>query len=275
MKFYATIDASSVRSYMPPGPMMLPASSWARTGLRAPNLPAQLTELAADCGGFVATLRWGDYRYTPEQYVAWLRTFNPQWAATMDYCCEDEITSGRSGVVRLRQKRTTDMAWHFWHVYRDTPWAWVPTVQGWTVADYRRHARELRPVVQQMQEHYGPESAWRVGIGTLCRRASVHMIHAVVAAVSEELPGVPLHLWGIKLSALQSPIGLPSQVVSVDSAAWNNLFGQGRDEFHASGLTQRQYTYLVALPEYRAKWRAALLQPKQAPMLFSPDEAGS
>jgi hypothetical protein len=113
MTFYATIDADSIRSYMPTVPYLLPASSWARYHLRPVRLPCRLRHLAADCGGFVATRIWGDYRFSPKQYVSWLHTFKPEWAATMDYCCKDEITAGKPGLVRQRQARTTQMAWYF------------------------------------------------------------------------------------------------------------------------------------------------------------------
>src|SRR5690348_9286799 len=88
MRFYATIDSTmdtpALHTVMPADvPLMLPASSWSRRRMATPRLPAHVTERAADCGGFVATFRWGDYRYTPEQYVGWLRTWQPQWAATM------------------------------------------------------------------------------------------------------------------------------------------------------------------------------------------------
>src|SRR4051812_6421035 len=107
MVFYATIDADSLRPYMPAVPVMLPASSWARYDLRPPRLPPHVTETGADCGGYVATKIWGDYRYGPTRYVAWLASWTPRWAAMMDYCCEDEITSGRPGLVLERQRRTT------------------------------------------------------------------------------------------------------------------------------------------------------------------------
>ena len=186
----------------------------------------------------------------------------------MDYCCEDEITSGKAGIVRERQLRTTDMAYHFWNAYQDRPWVWVPTIQGWHVEDYQCHASELHPLIEKMQAYYGDDSNFRVGIGTLCRRASVQMIHDVVSAVSAELPGVPLHLWGVKLGLLQSPLALPEQVVSVDSAAWNGMFRTGRERWKQSGLSQRRYCLEVALPSYLAKVEEALSEPKQIAMFF-------
>lgn len=266
--FYATVDADSIRDYMPSDVAYLfPASSFARYGLKPLRLPAHITQRAADSGGFVATFKWGDYRYNPDQYVTWLHSWQPQWAATMDYCCEDEITSGNRGVVRERQQKTTEMAWHFWKMYRNVTWCWVPTIQGWTVADYERHATEMKPLIDEMCAHYGKESMFRVGIGTLCRRASSQMIRDVVLAVSRILPDVPLHLWGVKLSVLQSSLALPESVVSVDSAAWNGLQKRGRTRYHASGKTQRRYVYEDALPAYLDKIRASQNALKQGVLL--------
>jgi hypothetical protein len=273
--FYFTVGVDELRDWpcVPDVPVLLPASSYARRGLQPPRLPAHVTQRAADSGGFVATFKWGDYLYSPEQYVQWLRTWNPQWAATMDYCCEPEVL-GKQGIVRERQQRTTDMAWLFWSRYRDCLWAWVPTIQGWEVADYRRHAREMKPLIDEMQSHYGADSSFRVGIGTLCRRASAEMIRSVVLAVSEELGDVPLHLWGVKLSLFQSGLALPTQVASSDSAAfwfshaggWQAAHEEMRSWSRQRGKTHRHYMYEVAMPRYQAKIDAALSSIKQARM---------
>lgn len=245
MTFYATISAGWVRSYMPPVPVLLPASSWARSGLRAPNLPSHITEAAADSGGYVATFRWGDYRYSPREYVHWLSTWRPRWAATMDYCCEPEITASKRGVVRDRQERTTENVRMFFERYRRVPWAWVPTIQGWETSDYVRHARELQSIIQKMHAYYarygredGRSVAFRVAIGSLCRRASVQQVREIARAVTREIPGLRIHLWGVKLSAVKA--GLPETVASVDSAAWNGHFGRRIEERRRSGMSERR-----------------------------------
>ena len=82
--FYATFDSDSECSYIPTGTsVLLPASSYARDNLRKPRLPGTIRDVAADCGGYVASRIWGEYRYSLEQYVNWLRSFSPRWAATM------------------------------------------------------------------------------------------------------------------------------------------------------------------------------------------------
>ncbi len=283
LTFYPTVSRGELGKYATMTRVLLPASSWAsdevrkyghvRGKLPVPRLLPHVVDRAADCGGFVATFKWKDYRYSTEQYVEWLDGWQPTWAATQDYCCEDEITAGQPGIVQERQDKTTAMAWHFWTTYRDVSWTWVPTIQGWHVEDYRRHASELRPLIQRMYAHYGTASAFRVGIGTLCRRASVAMIHEVVGVVSQELPGVPLHLWGIKLGTLQAPLALPEQVVSMDSAAWNGMFRTGREKWKQSGLPQRRYIFDVALPQYEAKIEKALSEPKQQQIFWSEEQA--
>lgn len=157
------------------------------------------------------------------------------------------------------------MAHRIWSQYRACSWTWVPTIQGWEVTDYGRHVREMRPLILEMQAYYQARGnhAFRVGIGTLCARASSEMIRHVVGLVARELPGVPLHLWGVKLGVLKSSICLPEQVVSVDSAAWNGMFHTGRQAWKGSTYTQREWCFKVALPAYEAKIAAALQTPKQ------------
>lgn len=265
--FYATMSCDHLRPYMADVPVLLPASSWSRVNMRKPNLPPHVKHVAADSGGFVATFKWGDYRYTPDEYVRWLNTFAPRWAATMDYCCEDEITGGKVGVVKERQQRTSEMAYRFWRDYKAVPWAWCVTVQGWEVEDYIRHAKELRPLLQDMKAVGHPD--FRVGIGTLCHRASAKMVQRVAQAVADELPSMPLHLWGVKLLVLRSAYELPG-VISVDSAAWD-VSGMGRDgaialkDRQAKGLTQKEYAHHYSLPRYLRMVDAALATPKSPP----------
>lgn len=276
IKFYATISSDyiqqkhdRVRRSMPLNvAYLLPASSWQLVDMDKPRLPDGILEVAADCGGFVATRIWGDYRYSPEGYVRWLHKFNPSWAATMDYCCEQEVAE-TAGIVRERQQKTTEMAYQFYRDYKGTSWAWVPTIQGWEVQDYVNHAREMKPIINDLRRTQGVN--FRVGIGTLCARADASMIHKIVGAVSQELPDTPFHLWGVKLGALKSSLYLP-QVISVDSAAWNGAFKSDLETARVNrlrfGLTKREYEFRYQLPAYLDKFNAAVNAPKQMRMLF-------
>lgn len=283
IEFYACIDRDSCRPWMPDNvAYVLPASSFAAINFRRPNLPPHVRRVAADCGGYVATRIWGDYAFSPATYVDWLDRWpvQPAWAATMDYCCEPEIAKNPTE-IRERQERTTSAAYYFWNTYADAPWAWVPTLQGWEVEDYLRHARDLAPLIREQQHVYyerpgmlydqtddpdptllaAHEANWRdyrVGIGTLCKRASAHQIEAIVTALASAMPGVRFHLWGVKLSSLWRT--LPANVISLDSAAWNGRFGRDIELQRQSGLSQRRYAYEVQLPRYLARVDAALGQ---------------
>ncbi len=263
--FYATFCATDVRDYIPRGTsVLLPASSYARFrrrdgSIRPAKLPEHITDRAADCGGYVATKIWGDYRYTAEQYVEWLDSFSPRWAAMMDYCCEPDIATN-ADAIRSRQDRTTANAYSMWQNYKSEPWAWVPTIQGWNPDDYTRHATELAPLIDEMATYYGKDSAFRVGVGTLCQRADIAMIRSVVKAVRRVLPTQPLHLWGVKGDALGGTDVLPGNIASVDSAAWTWAANTNR---RGTGMTCREYALTVQLPAYTERFNRKVSTPRQ------------
>lgn len=274
MDFYVTAGYKEASKRMPPNyKWLFPASSWYDNktgGFRKPNLPL-LEHFAIDCGGFVAARIWGNYKYTSNQYIDWIYQFMlpPEWAAIMDYCCEDEITAGKHGIVRERQQATTWKIEKFYRDYRHESWVWTPTVQGWHVADYVRHATEIKPLIDQWQKFYhkrGLSHLFRVGIGTLCARPYTADIQAIVCAVADILPDVNFHLWGVKLQVLKSSVQLP-RITSVDSAAWNGLFGRDRHKarelYQSLCITKRSYEFNIALPQYMAKVNHALSKPKQ------------
>jgi hypothetical protein len=266
-EFYATIDADSMLPQHMPADVayLLPATSFYRKGFKAPRLP-EGAEVAVDCGGFVATRIWGAYRFDLHEYVAWCeRVPGLRWAAMMDQCCEQEITGANEGVVRQRQIWTYEMAERFVDEYGDVPWAWVPTIQGWTVTDYLRAADDLEILIAERQRYYRERRMldFRVGIGTLCARKDTSQVVDIVEALVDRFPDVSFHLWGVKLQALRDwPGGLPGAVVSVDSAAWNGLFGSDISKLRAArarlGMSQRAFGYRVQLPRYVAKFREAV-----------------
>src|ERR1019366_10255571 len=101
------------------------------------------------------------------------------------------------------------------------------------------------------EEEY--DQPFRVGIGSLCGRASPSFILDVVTRIQAILGiDVPLHLWGIKLGTLKAGIALPG-VISCDSGAWNGLFGKEHEKRRASGLTVVEYSWQVKHPAYLQK----------------------
>jgi hypothetical protein len=267
MEFYATTDADSVSlklwPHIPPGAYLISAASWWRRygRLRVTPLPPQMSPVGGDCGGYVITrVRKLDvWPFDDDELATWYAGMGVAWGATRDHCCEPDIARG---AICERQEMTTENAAAAWRRFRDAPFAWVPTVQGWEPDDYTRHARQLAPLVREMQAHYGPGSAFRVGVGTLCKRADALMARRVVQAVARELPGVPLHLWGLTHRVFDSHAALAPQVASLDSAAWNGHFGKGHELWKRSGMQKRAYAYAVALPAYRARYETRATRPR-------------
>ena len=72
------------RRFAPPGPAL--------AGL----------DVALDSSGFVAMRRYGGYRWSLEDYVAWARQGPWTWWAQLDWCCEPEV-AGDPIEVETRQ----------------------------------------------------------------------------------------------------------------------------------------------------------------------------
>jgi hypothetical protein len=258
MEFYATLARGFSKKYLQPGfSYLLPASSYARNNFPAPNLPAHCNKLAADSGGFAATLA-GGYSYSPETYLDWLDTFNPTWAATFDKTCLF------GGPVKEYQEYTTDMASYFFQNYKEAAWAFVPTIQGKTVADFTHHARQLAPVINEMRRYYAASgnNDFRVGIGSLVRRPAPE-VQTIVSNMAAELPGIPFHLWGVKLKILKDRIALNRQVISIDSSVWFDRWSCGNERWRQSGMKKDEFAAKISLFEYMEKIDASLNTDKQ------------
>jgi hypothetical protein len=281
--FHTTISSKELRPNMPPVPFLLSAASFlrqdskGRCSLRKPRyLPASQLR-GADCGGFTAAMRWGgQYRFTPVQYIKWLYEWDPQWAAAFDIPCLS-ASGGYPGstIVEERQRWTTEMAWRFWELYRDVPFCWVPTIQGYTLSEFEQHASDLMPLIRQMQAYYTDPGWWddeeegehfehvfRVGIGSLCRRSPSFILEVVTRIQAIIGCDIPLHLWGVKLKTLQSGIVLPG-VISCDTGAWNGLYGREHEKRRKSGLTVVEYSWQVKHPAYVRKVAMAQCGPQQ------------
>ncbi len=136
-----------------------------------------------------------------------------------------------------------------------------PVLQGRTLDDYLRHAIDLAGILHDLAAVYTRRrQTFRVGLGSICRRNQVAEIRRIVAGVAAVLPGIPLHLFGVRLDVLAGWGRRPAAVLSCDSAAWNGRFGSDIPLVDAErrrlGLSQRQYALQVALPRYAARVEA-------------------
>jgi hypothetical protein len=88
----------------------------------------------------------------------------------------------------------------------------MPVLQGYEPSDYVEHIR-------QYGERLSP-GAW-VGVGSVCKRnGDPRAIEAVLLAIHRERPDLRLHGFGLKSTALSSPL-VHELLATADSMAWS------------------------------------------------------
>lgn len=219
-------------------------------------------DVALDSGGFVAAARYGDYRWTVDDYLDLVQSHRWSWWAALDMCCEPEIAADRP-LRLLRLAATARLLAECRSEARrrglDMP---MPVLQGWTPDEYALCASRL------------PIAEWPdlVGLGSVCRRPlkGPTGLLAVLEAVDAVLPShTRLHLFGVKSSALRELAAHP-RVASVDSMAWDFAARverrRGRDMAyrieHLQAWTTKQRR-TAAAPVNGAAWQRALFDPAE------------
>lgn len=219
------------------------------------TFPRALGPWALDSGGFSELQMYGEWRTTPEEYVAAVRRYrdeigNLQWAAPQDWMCEPVvIEGGQVGPVRFagtglsveeHQRRTVDNFLLLRQLAPDLPFA--PVLQGYTLEDYERCA--------QMYADAGVDLAAEpiVGVGSVCRRQDSDEIAAVFAHFRDR--GLNLHGFGVKTLGL---VKAADVLESSDSMAWS------KDGLHTPGCTDSHKTESNCLT-FALRWRERVLQ---------------
>lgn len=177
-----------------------------------------------DSGAFRTIEVNGGYPEPPEAYAAqisrWARNGNLLAAVTQDYMCERMMLDITGLTVLDHQRLTIErydalMSCDLGGVYL------MPVLQGYTPAEYVQHL-----------EMYGdrlPHGAW-VGVGSVCKRnGDPAAIEEVLLAIKRVRPDLRLHGFGIKTTALKSPI-VRAFLWTADSMGWSYAARkQGRD----------------------------------------------
>lgn len=177
-----------------------------------------------DSGAFTSVALRGGYDHAPADYAAQVRRWagcgRLRWAAAQDYMCEPFVLARTGLTVADHQRLTIERYDEI--LGRDTAGVPIlPVLQGYWPDEYARHADaygdRLRPGMP-------------VGVGSVCKRnASVHEVGAVLRAIHRARPGLLLHGFGLKRTALAAG-DVRSQLASADSMAWSySARMQGRD----------------------------------------------
>jgi hypothetical protein len=213
---------------------------------------------ALDSGAFKEIEHFGEWTWTPRRYALWVRTVEHQvggleWAACMDWMCEEHMLKRTGLSVQEHQRRTVA---NYLELRSLAPGVkWVPALQGWEPEDYLRCA--------EMYERAGVDLASLplVGLGSVCRRQHTPQIIAVVEALAGL--GLRLHGFGVKTRGLQ--ILKSGSFATADSLAWS--FG-ARVRWHNHGWKMEGCTHsggCANCARYALHWRSRLLSSLSVP----------
>lgn len=155
-------------------------------------------------GKFVLSV--GEYA---EQIDRWSRCGNFQRAATQDYMCEPFIVGITGLSVREHQRMTIE---RYDALREATTAALLPVIQGFNPWEYAQHL-----------DDYGARltnGMW-VGVGSVCKRNNdPAQIEEILMVIKRKRPDLKLHGFGLKVTALRSPI-VRQLLYSADSMAWS------------------------------------------------------
>jgi hypothetical protein len=168
-----------------------------------------------DSGAFMTILTHGGYPDGVETYAAhikrWSNNGNLLAAVAQDYMCEAHMLKITGKTILEHQQLTIER--YDALVQCDTGGVYVmPVLQGYDPADYVRHIRmygdRLKP------------GAW-AGVGSVCKRnGDPRAVEEVLIAIKSERPDLLLHGFGLKTTALSSPI-VAELLHTADSMGWS------------------------------------------------------
>lgn len=208
------------------------------------SLPRAVVPWALDSGGFTELSTYGQWRTTPEAYVAAVRRYRDEigrleWAAPQDWMTEPWIVAKTGLTVPDHQRRTVESYLQLRELAPDLPF--VPVVQGWQLDDYRRSVDMFAAAGVDLTAE--PV----VGLGSVCRRQGTGEIGLIVSTLAGM--GLRLHGFGVKVEGLAE---YADDLASADSMSWSF---RGR---HVPGCGPSHKTEANCLGFARA-WRHRLL----------------
>ena len=219
------------------------------------TFPRALGPWVLDSGGFMQLLKTGRWQFTVGQYLERIALYQEKigslaWAAPMDYMCEWDIRHGEGNqhqftpatYVLCHQHLTTEnfmLARQLWPRYGSGPCPVRPVLQGWTPSDYLAH------VDLYVTEGVSLAGLDVVGLGSVCRRSSTPSIVRLVHEVTNALPGVRLHGFGVKREGLRA---VGHRLHSADSMAWS------MDALHEPPLPGHPHQHCQNCFDYAMQW---------------------
>lgn len=184
--------------------------------LRPRKQPLKASDWIMDSGAFTEISTHGRYRHGVESYADEIRRWATNGsgrllaAVAQDYMCEPHILKITGLTVADHQRLTIER--YDALLEQHTGVYILPVLQGYEPHEYVQHLRAYG----ERLEH----GAW-VGVGSVCKRnGDPRAIEAVLLAIKTERPDLRLHGFGLKSTALKSPV-VRALLHTADSMAWS------------------------------------------------------
>lgn len=175
-----------------------------------------------DSGAFSVVSKCGCWPMTPAEFIAAVRPLvqalgTVQHVGIQDWMCEPFVVEKTGLSVAEHQRRTVRSYLDLRAAAPEIPW--VPTLQGFTLAEYMACAELLERAGVDLA------AAPLVGLGSVCRRSGTAELGELVRGLARELPEVRLHGYGLKS---EGAVLSCAQLRSVDSDGWSRR-GRGAE----------------------------------------------
>lgn len=210
------------------------------------KLQVALGPYCVDSGGFSELSMYGEWKTTPEQYVAELQRYEGgmgkfDWAAPQDWMCEPWILGKTGESIATHQRRTIESVLYLRSAL--PKFRIIPVLQGWELNDYVTHTR--------MYENSGVDLVAEdtVGVGSVCRRQSTKDAEEIFRELYSM--GLRTHGFGVKLAGLRR---YREVLKSADSMAWSFSARYNRDRIEG-----HSHMNCANCLEYALNWRKELL----------------
>lgn len=169
-----------------------------------------IDRLFVDCGAY-SMLKSGGEHGPIEDYIDYVRRWEPELYALRDYPCEPDLLDDLGESVESHQEKTIQAHKEMIDKTGEIDGKAVSVVQGWEKSDYLH-------CIDRFREEGVPLDY--VGVGSVCRRHAKADIREVLRAVRTELPDAHIHAFGVKTSVL-SYSDVPDLIDSADSLAYS------------------------------------------------------
>lgn len=204
-------------------------------------------DVCIDSGGFTELHKFGQWRTTPEEYVALVRrvaeSANVRWAAIQDWMVEESALTATGLSVEEHQRRTVVSYLRLRALAPEI--RWLPVLQGQTLVQYFAHL--------EMYEEAGVhlDEIERVGVGSICRRTNKGEICTILTELATTRR-LRIHAFGVKSEALRA---LAPYIRSSDSMSWSL---RGRHIMRTTGQRDSTGSALSNSQEFAEQWRSRM-----------------